>query len=412
MYVLPSIACSTSMGCHPDVCETMHAVDSFELPGCSQAQVPAHRRNLISQMHKRAKTSHWPAVAHDSLSQKRSSVGLPSQEIAANKRRRVVPPHRRSAGDSHMQARECIFAWSGEWTDRRQAFIASLPRKDRPLMTRRHEGGRPLALRNFHSIFELVSGKDWYHTLSFSRQGWKEFLKRALDVTNMEEAWGYCYFKHAQPAGYAREEEEREKTEEQQRKEDEKMEKRLAYINEHASEWNAEPRDSIPMELIGDSSTGVNWINGLWATSNIIYKHILGDIQNRLEHISVLYGMRPPSWGHNMFKWIYREGNERADRLTWLARTRNCYVVFHTSLIEYASTTKLDGLRGFFDGGRSVEGCAAEWCFGLCVHGAWLFVAEEAFSLDASASVVFCVMFAAQRLCMAVVHVLGSLFHL
>ena len=59
-----------------------------------------------------------------------------------------------------------------------------------------------------------------------------------------------------------------------------------------------------------------------------------------------------------------------------------------------------------------MEGCAAEWCLGLCVHGAWLLVAEEAFSLDASASVVFCVMFAAQRLCMAVVHVLGSLFHL
>eukprot|EP00959_Pyramimonas_sp_CCMP1952_P150494 3149538-Pyramimonas_sp.AAC.1 len=82
------------------------------------------------------------------------------------------------------------------------------------------------------------------------------------------------------------------------------------------------------MELIGDSSTGVNWINGLWATTNIIYKHILGDIQNAREHISVSYGMRPPSWGHHMFKWIYREGNERADRLTWLARTRNSYVPY------------------------------------------------------------------------------------
>ncbi|CAK0906565.1 unnamed protein product [Prorocentrum cordatum] len=195
------------------------------------------------------------------------------------------------------------------------------------------------------------------------------------------------------------------------KKEDEKMEKRLAYINEHASEWNAEPRDSIPMELIGDSATGVNWINGLWATSNIIYKHILGDIQNRLEHISVLYGMRPPSWGHNMFKWIYREGNERADRLTWLARTKNSYVTFHTSLIEHASKTKLDGLRGFFDGGRSVEGCAAGWCIDLCVHGTWQLVAEEAVSLDASASVMFCEMIAAQRLCMAVEHILGSIFH-
>ncbi len=45
---------------------------------------------------------------------------------------------------------------------------------------------------------------------------------------------GVLLFQHAQPAGYAREEEEREKTEEQQRKEDEKMEKRLAYINKHA----------------------------------------------------------------------------------------------------------------------------------------------------------------------------------
>ncbi|CAK0893126.1 unnamed protein product [Prorocentrum cordatum] len=129
------------------------------------------------------------------------------------------------------------------------------------------------------------------------------------------------------------------------------------------------------MELIGDSSTGVNWINGLWTTSNIIYPHIMGDIQNRLEQISVSFGMRPPSWGHNLFEWIYREGNERVDRLTWLARTKNSYVAFHTSLIEYASKTKLDGLRGFFDGGRSVEGCAAE------------------------------------PLCMAVEHVLGSLLH-
>eukprot|EP00959_Pyramimonas_sp_CCMP1952_P332352 6959530-Pyramimonas_sp.AAC.1 len=145
------------MGSHPDVCETMHAVASFELPGCSQSQLPVHRRNLISQMHKRAKTSHQ---SQDSLSQKRSSVELSSQEIAANKRRRVAPPHHRSAGDSHMQARECIFVWSGEWTHRRQAFIASLPAKDRPFMTRRHEGWRPLALRSFHYIFELVSGKD------------------------------------------------------------------------------------------------------------------------------------------------------------------------------------------------------------------------------------------------------------
>eukprot|EP00959_Pyramimonas_sp_CCMP1952_P120367 2516920-Pyramimonas_sp.AAC.1 len=148
------------MGSGPGVCETMHAVDSFELPGCSQAQFPAHRRNLISQMHKRAKTSHCPAAAQVSLSQKRSSVELSSQEIAANKRRRVAPPHRRSTGDSHMLARECIFAWSGEWTYRRQAFIASLPCRDRPLMTRRHEGGGPLALRNFHYIFEWGSGKD------------------------------------------------------------------------------------------------------------------------------------------------------------------------------------------------------------------------------------------------------------
>eukprot|EP00959_Pyramimonas_sp_CCMP1952_P047132 983825-Pyramimonas_sp.AAC.1 len=98
-------------------------------------------------------------------------------------------------------------------------------------MTRGHEGGRPLALRSFHYIFELVGGKDWYHTLSFSRQGWKECLKQALEVTSMEEAWGYCYFKHAQPAGYVREVEEREKTEAQQRKEEEKEAKRLAYMH-------------------------------------------------------------------------------------------------------------------------------------------------------------------------------------
>ena len=223
----------------------------------------------------------------------------------------------------------------------------------------------------------------------------------------MEEAWGYCYFKPT--AAFVRREEEMEKTEEQQRKEDEQKAKRIAHINEHASEWTLEPRDSTPMELIGDSATAVNWINGLWATSNKIYKHILSDIQNRLQYISAAYCMRPPTWGHDMYKWIYREGNERADRLTWLARNNESYVKFHTSSIEYASKHKLDGLRGFFDGGRSLEGCAAGWCIDLCVQGTWQLVAEEAFSLHPSASVMFCEMIAAQRLCMAVEHVLGSL---
>ena len=84
---------------------------------------------------------------------------------------------------------------------------------------------------------------------------------------------------------------------------------------------------------------------------------------------------------------------------------------FHTSLLDDVKQSKLDGLRGFFDGGRSQEGCAAGWCIDLCVHGTWLLVAEEAFSLHASASVMFCEMIAAQRLCMAVEHVLGSLLH-
>eukprot|EP00959_Pyramimonas_sp_CCMP1952_P134230 2807928-Pyramimonas_sp.AAC.1 len=60
MYVLPDSDTSASMGSDPRVSGTMHAVAYFELPGCSQTQIPAHRRNLISQMHKRAKTSHCP----------------------------------------------------------------------------------------------------------------------------------------------------------------------------------------------------------------------------------------------------------------------------------------------------------------------------------------------------------------
>ena len=398
------------------VCQPMQVVDHVDPPGCSdwssqkvEATQSVNRRNLVQQMKKRAKTTQDAAASLESPSQKRSPAQLSSGEVAELKRRRVAPPHHRSTGDPHLQARESIFAWSGEWTYRRQIFISSLPWKQKPLLTRRYVGGSPVALRNFHYIFELVGGNDWYHTLSFSRQGWKEFLKRALEVTNMEEAWGYCFFKQCLTAGVVREVEEVEKTEEQQRKEDEKKAKRLAHIYEHASRWTLEPRDSIPMELLGDSSTGVNWINGLWATSNKIYKHIMGDIQNRLEHISTVYAMRPPSWGHNMLKWIYREGNERADRLTWLARKNNCYVQFHTSLLTYASKNKLDGLRGFFDGGRSREGCAAGWCIDLCIHGTWQLVAEEAFALHPSASVMFCEMIAAQRLCMAVEHVLSSI---
>eukprot|EP00959_Pyramimonas_sp_CCMP1952_P377611 7909714-Pyramimonas_sp.AAC.1 len=68
--------------------------------------------------------------------------------------------------------------------------------------------------------------------------------------------------------------------------------------------------------------------------------------------------MRPPNAGHNIIKWVYREGNERADELTWEARRGNTGRIYNHDIIQEIRNhnIKINALRGAFDGGRSEMG--------------------------------------------------------
>eukprot|EP00959_Pyramimonas_sp_CCMP1952_P298507 6244003-Pyramimonas_sp.AAC.1 len=80
------------------------------------------------------------------------------------------------------------------------------------------------------------------------------------------------------------------------------------------------------------------------------------------------YPTRPPVWGDDLWRHIYREGNEEADELTRGARESptNSYVYKNTTDLKNGET--LAALRGHFDGGRSVSGNAVGyWLQGLIV---------------------------------------------
>eukprot|EP00959_Pyramimonas_sp_CCMP1952_P151811 3176407-Pyramimonas_sp.AAC.1 len=64
--------------------------------------------------------------------------------------------------------------------------------------------------------------------------------------------------------------------------------------------------------------------------------------------------IRAPSRGCDMMKWIYREGNARADEQTWMARRGQDHLTIDNRLFTVNASSVL-GVRGFFDGGRSSE---------------------------------------------------------
>ena len=128
-----------------------------------------------------------------------------------------------------------------------------------------------------------------------------------------------------------------------------------------------EPR-TIATELVGDSQVIVHWMLGLWQTSNLIYASALHDAQNHLHALASTARLRPPGPGHNIFKWVYREGNDRADELTWEARRGNTGTRHKHDIIQAIRDKhiKINTFRGAFDGGRSELGVGCGWL--LDVH--------------------------------------------
>ena len=60
----------------------------------------------------------------------------------------------------------------------------------------------------------------------------------------------------------------------------------------------------------------------------------VADASSLLYELTTTSGIIPPSAGHDIWKWVYREGNTRADRMTWNARRGQQERVFDWALIK------------------------------------------------------------------------------
>ena len=99
-------------------------------------------------------------------------------------------------------------------------------------------------------------------------------------------------------------------------------------------------------------------------------KKTLHDAQNCLYDTAIAARLKPPSAGHSIFKWVYREGNERADALTWRARNGDTGVISNHDIINQIREKKvmINALRGAFDGGRSELGVGCGWFIDVHIY--------------------------------------------
>eukprot|EP00959_Pyramimonas_sp_CCMP1952_P228687 4781263-Pyramimonas_sp.AAC.1 len=93
---------------------------------------------------------------------------------------------------------------------------------------------------------------------------------------------------------------------------------------------------------------------GEWQIRNKQYVRLVAVLQNALSMLSG-WGLTSPAPGQNLYKHFFREGNERADRLSWGAR--GGHAITRWFVYDQFLRTRKTALRGAFDGGVSNEGC-------------------------------------------------------
>jgi hypothetical protein len=154
--------------------------------------------------------------------------------------------------------------------------------------------------------------------------------------------------------------------EEEESEMNERMSKRIAANFENETEWRCENIERLGMEILGDSKTVVNWMCGEWQIRNKQYVRLVGTLQNTVSMLSG-WGLTSPASGQNLYKHFFREGNERADKLSWEARGGQTITRWF-AYDKFLSTRKT-ALRGAFDGGVSNEGCGGGWWLQIGVVG-------------------------------------------
>ena len=393
-----------------------------------EAERKPNRRNLISAARDEAKRRRL-----GEMSQRSNATPAPTPQVVdascddsfsnlQYKRRRV----RRgmegaSTGDAFMQARLSMMQGASPWTQERDDFIKTLSTKEAKEFTRCRRNAPPIGLKSWGVPFEEVGGAFWYLNLQWTQEGWRSFVRTLLKKWSLEHVLEFCVLPEPSPWRSKYEEEGVVLSEEAEAKKADMVAKRLAYNFEHASNWNYVAQ-GIPIELSGDSQVVVNWLLGQHVCTTEVYCDIIAHIQEILYRLSCdcQLEIRPPSWGHDPWKWFYREGNQRADAETWKARTGREHTTFDPRL-PFIRRDNIKGICGYFDGGRSSHGVGIGWVIDILVlphtaptlsHASWLHdIASEAAALPPTCTVCQAELLASQRLAVGVerlLHLAGS----
>ena len=297
--------------------------------------------------------------------------------------------------NAYSQARLGMMHASGDWAAHRRAFAARSRDSQAALLGWRG-GTKYVGWRKWEDVFiaDQNGNTKWWETMMFGKEDWSIFVEKLLKRLHLPAILDYL----AKPrVSVARTEEEETKVN------NDRIARRIAHNFENETIFDYES-DKIPFEILGDSLCVVQWIRGHWRCTNMGYNNTLEAAQNTLDAITDTC-LRTACAGADPIKHLYREGNSYADELTWA-----CRACPHTSKRnEYLAplyTSKVLGLRGYFDGGTSDIGAGGGWWLQAFVEHKNAIqchvIAEEAFGLDRESTVTVCELTAASKLIHAI----------
>ncbi|CAK0886215.1 unnamed protein product [Prorocentrum cordatum] len=175
--------------------------------------------------------------------------------------------------DAHLQVRTLMIVGNVAWTQAMDMFIEYLGTQQAREISRsgcRSNGARRLAFHSWAGILESVGGEFWWRGhLQWSERGWTEFCRQALRELDNYEHMLPCFVLRNNNIHVRKEEDEEMSTDPFHPKNIETS-RRLAYICEGQSTWEFYP-GYVSMELSGGSQVVVNWLTGLYDTSNLTY---------------------------------------------------------------------------------------------------------------------------------------------
>ena len=193
----------------------------------------------------------------------------------------------------------------------------------------------------------------------WTEKGFQEFVTEILNKNNARHMLDLFIFQ-AQGGGRDLLEEEHTTRKKGKETEEDKLAKRLMANFENETEF--EYGEGVAMELKGDSMAITNWMRGTWTINKYGYRSKVEHIIDTLDSACELHHLLPPAMGCDLWKHFYREGNGRADALTWEKRgqpniSRKQW--FNTTIDPNSET--LIAIRGAFDGGVSRAGAGGGW---------------------------------------------------